>query len=107
MSSLSEARTERRRTRTTYNPFGCLGCLGSTAALMALFAVAIWAFNPDMTAREATREGIIWGGGLTIAATTLFCGVPLLLLVGVIVWVMWRRRLGAARNGPTIIDIEP
>lgn len=73
---------------------------------MALFAVAIWAFNPDMSAREATREGIIWGGGVTLAATTMFCGVPLLLLVGVIVWVVWRRRLEAVRNGPTIIDIE-
>ncbi|MFT6147243.1 MAG: hypothetical protein ACJAZO_003017 [Myxococcota bacterium] len=73
---------------------------------MALFTVVIWAFNPDLSAREATREGILLGGGVTLAATTLLCGIPLLLLAAAIVWVVSRRRSEAARNGPTIIDIE-
>lgn len=107
MSDLTEVKSRNRRpVRRVQNPFGCLGCLGSTAGTMALFAVVIWAFNPDMSAREALREGILWGGGATLAATTLFCGVPVALLVAAIAWVLIRRRPNPSRSGPTIIDIE-
>lgn len=85
-----------------------MGCLGSVLLTMVLSGALIWALNPEMSAREAAREGILWGGGLSVAFTALACGLPLLLIGGLVVFVLLRKRrvVQGRASGPTVIDVD-
>jgi len=102
-----------RVTRGGRNPRGCGGCLGSVVLTMLLAAAVIWAMNPEMSVQEAARSGILVGGGLSVGLMGLLCGVPLLLVIGVVGWLLVfgrRSRSGAptsAAPGRVVIDVDP